>query len=190
MNRSLIFLPKHLNFYFLLAIFLLAQDLGAAITFSQISDLWSNASCCYFMNYLKNLDVLCPSSPLSWHFSNTCPSHILLMTALFFLMTSSWHYLCRSTKWLPAKLCLQPCSKCVTHSCILTQTVKVISYPPLQHPAKLPWHRLVHFSLCSTPLLIPALTAHSSLCPCLSCLSASFHGTYCTSACFGQRFLF
>lgn len=38
-NRSLTILPKHFNFYFLPAIFLLAQDLGAAITFSQTSDL-------------------------------------------------------------------------------------------------------------------------------------------------------
>lgn len=65
-------------------------------------------------------------------------------------MTSSWHYLCSSTKWLPAKLCLQCCSKCMTRSCILTHTVKVISYPPLQHPVKLPWHRLVHVSLLHT----------------------------------------
>lgn len=66
---------------------------------------------------------------------------------LYFNDITSWHYLCRSTKWLPAKLCLQCCSKCMTRSCILTHTVKVISYPPLQHPVKLPWHRLVHFSL-------------------------------------------
>lgn len=128
----------------------------------------------------RTWNVLCFSSPLSWHFSNACPPHILLMTALFSLMTSSWHYLCRSTKWLPTKLCLQCCSKCLTCSCILTQTVKVISYLPLQHPAKLPWHRLVHFSLCCAPLLIPTLTACSFLCPCLSCLSASFYGIYCT----------
>lgn len=51
---------------------------------------------------------------------------------------------------MPAKLCSQRCSKCMTHSCILTQTAKVISCPPLQHPAKLPGHRLVHFSLLHT----------------------------------------
>lgn len=170
--RSSIFLPKPFHFYFLLG-----SGPGSSwlLSFSskQTSDLWSNAVCSSsWTTVTRTRDVLCPSRPRPWHFPKACPSHILLMTASFY-----YDFLLTSAVTLPLQTVKMTASKALLTTlllCILPQhTVKVISWPPLQHPVMLPSPRLVHISLCYTPLLIPALTAHSFLCPGLAWLCFS-----------------
>lgn len=90
------------------------------------------------------------SSVLAGLYPDISPSHVHLVSCwwqpLFFIVSSSdleKHYFCRWTaKLFSAKLpCNVALSASPTSVSFLTHTVKVISYPPLQHPVKWPWPR-------------------------------------------------